>query len=224
MSMSFEAVGYRSSSTGVLALLAISLIGIVSAGCYAETVPKLSGRVAPGHSDAPTQYHVAVIYGDSSNNLIPNARATREWLAGSGAFASVSVAGESGPTPDLYAIPRGPQCYSAVVPILTIVTLGIIPTVIDELTCHGAVFRSARNGVGADSVLITDTVSTRIMLGWLAGPVRLLPGWSHRARRSNPRFTDHDRAVILARREELAALLAGSEDRSREREPDSSSR
>src|SRR5262249_54313842 len=78
----------------------------------------------------------------------------------------------------LIAVPTGLHCESSVVPVFTILTLGVIPTVIDGERCDGVIFRSANAGA-APPVEVRVREKSQVVIGWPALVFGLLPGWSY---------------------------------------------
>jgi hypothetical protein len=95
-----------------------------------------------------------VAYG-ASVGAVPSARGTLEWLAGSGAFASVQLDALDAPKADLTATPIGTYCNTAAIPLFTILSLGVMPTVYTDTDREGPSFR-ANNEAGArhDSAVV----------------------------------------------------------------------
>ena len=110
-----------------------------------------------------------------------------------------------GRRPDLLALPTADHCNSAVIPILSILTLGVVPTIWTDHECTGVVFRHP-DGTPADSVVVRIRHRGTAVLGWLAAPLALLPSWSLRGARDQKEYHQSFRLAIIARKDELARL------------------
>jgi hypothetical protein len=130
-----------------------------------------------------------------------------KWLKGSGAFSSVRLSSPDDLGVDLVASSTGAYCNSAVIPLLTILSLGVIPTIFTDRDCEGVVFRANEPNRG-DSVEVRYEQESRVIMGWLALPIGALPGWTHGAALEHGRSRDRARLAILAHREALAALAS----------------
>ena len=75
-------------------------------------------------------------------------------LERSNAFRSVILDTTTTAVVDLIAISTGAYCNTAVIPLLTALTLGLFPTVFGDADCVGAVFRSVDGGDTADSGVV----------------------------------------------------------------------
>lgn len=195
----------------LLGLLAAFLVyGFAGGGCYAQRLPS---EVVGSAGSAPLPYSVVVAPWDSATasrlgrNADAYATPAFEWLRGSGAFASVRYGSPTDTDADFLATPTGEYCNTAVIPLLTGITLGLFPTVFTDSTCQGAVFRALVNGVSRpDSVILRHTTGGRVVMGWAAIPIGFLPGWTHGEAKDHPRLAGMARNAIFARSAELAAL------------------
>ncbi|MGH7617145.1 MAG: hypothetical protein ACREPM_07960 [Gemmatimonadaceae bacterium] len=190
--------------------LATAVYGFTG-GCYAERVPpRLSVSERMTVRD-PLPYSVTVVPWDTAGvrkhggqSAIAYATSAFHWLDESGAFVSVKLgaAGDSATT-TLTASSMGLYCNSAIIPILTILSVGIIPTVFTDRDCWGIVFHAAHGG-RTDSVIVRRDNERTVVMGWLAVPLTFLPGWSRGV--SSSRVRDRVRLAILDHRKDLAAL------------------
>ena len=108
---------------------------------------------------------------------------------------------------DLLATSTGQHCNTAVIPLWTILSLGIIPTVFDDEDCEGVVFRSGRKASPA-SVEVEVRHKGTVVMGWAAVPLGLLPGWAHGSLQEDSRFRERFRLNILQRRADIDRLAA----------------
>ncbi len=98
----------------------------------------------------------------------------REDLTNTGLFEAVVP--EDDDTASLVVRPEVSvrHCFSE--PMITVLTLGIIPSP----SCYRSGYRFTLGGTSVPngSVVVDDRSQPRTLWGWIAGPVSLLPGWS----------------------------------------------
>ena len=195
-------------------LAAFAVYGVAGGGCFAERLPSGSTAGFVGASDsAPLPYSVVVTPWDTATaarlgrNASAYATAAFKWLQSSGAFASVRLGSSTDTSADFSATPTGEYCNTAVIPLVTGITLGLVPTVFTDSTCRGAVFRSIAGGArGTDSLVVRQKSGGRVVMGWAAVPIGFLPGWTHGEAKNHPRYAQLARSAIFARSGELAGL------------------
>lgn len=195
------------------ALMSFLIYGLLG-GCGAQRLPPSLTSAERAALDArPLPYKVVVIPWDSATtaqrhqNPTAYADRTMQWLRGSKAFASVTLGARPNVGDDLIATPTGAYCNTAIIPLWTIISLGLFPTVFTDTDCEGAVFRRAGGRLPGDSVVIQDVDSARVVMGWVAVPLGALPGWTHGAARDNSRAQERRRLWILTHQAALAALV-----------------
>ncbi len=198
-------------------LAVVLLVGYgLSGGCYAARLPPSPGpEQAALLREAPLPYTVVVVPWEGAaaaahtQNPEAYANAALRWLQGSGAFAHVRLGTSQDPDADLLASSTGAYCNANPIPLFTILSLGIFPTIFTDTDCEGAALypRHPMSG-SADSVVITRDISSRSMMGWLAVPVGLLPGWTHGDIRDHARTRAQSRLAILEYRARLAQLAS----------------
>jgi hypothetical protein len=181
-----------------------------SGGCYAESLPRqLSAVEKEMLAQPPLPYRVAIVRANlPGRNGEAYAKGLLDALQPSGAFASVKLAENNSVSPDFVATSTGAYCNTAALPLLTIISLGIIPTTFTDVSCDEAVFRSARSKAPSDSLLMRIRIEHRVMMGWLALPAGALPGWTHGQMKHHSRYRQLVRVAILSRRQDLIRLLS----------------
>jgi hypothetical protein len=191
----------------------VLLVYGASGGCYAQRLPAALGPAERELlAQAPLPYAVAVVPWEAKagRGLDPTAyaRGTLDWLEGSGAFASVQLDAAGAPKADLTATSIGAYCNTAAIPLFTILSLGLIPTVFTDTDCEGAVFRVPRKPAGLrDSVVVRYQQDGRVVMGWLAMPLGALPGWTHGSATTHHRGRERSRLALLTEREALVGLV-----------------
>lgn len=202
----------------VVLILAVVVVYGVSGGCDVS-------RVSPGPSPEekallegpPLPYSVAVVpwssnpsdptYRRTTQNPMAYARGLAGSLEASGAFRSVTLDSVGTSDADLLAVSTGAYCNSAVIPLFTGLTLGIVPTIFDDAYCVGARFLSPDGAPGADSVMVRFRYESRVIMGWLGVPVSLLPGWVRGSPTGHREYRDLLRLGVLEEREAIERLV-----------------
>ena len=185
----------------------------LSGGCFAQRLPPLPDAQEEHLLETPAlPYSVLVVPWVAGTHRgqapAPYAEATYGWLNSSKAFASVRLGTTSDTSGvDFVAYSAGLYCNANPVPMFTIISLGLIPTIFTDTDCEGAVLWPTHPLAGRrDSVLLTSSISTPSVMGWLAVPLGLLPNWTHSEARGQSRTAAQVRLAILRHRAQLAAL------------------
>jgi hypothetical protein len=134
------------------------------------------------------------------------ARALAELLAASRAFRASRLEAAPGPGTDLIASSTGGHCNRSVIPVLSILTLGVVPTVFEDEECDGMMLTAAKSST-AESVEVEAHYKARMVMGWAAVPLGALPGWSHGPMRKDRRYAELFRLEIIRRRAEIERLV-----------------
>ena len=107
-------------------------------------------------------------------------------LSATGMFKHVEMRDEA-KSYDVVARVTEPVYGSATIPVIAIVTVGIIPSIIPERT--GLRFSLANVATGS-SMMIDATYTSDTYLGWIALPMMLFPGYSCGDAKSSQRYRD----------------------------------
>src|SRR6185436_7572834 len=125
-------------------------------------------------------------------------------LRATGMFKRVDPRGAFKTPPDLIAKVERPVSGEAVLPLKTLLTLGLLPTIVDEK--HGQVF-SLRSGKGrGDALGIECTFTGRTTLGWLAAALNFLPNHAMKDATLDARMAEMLALQIAAGKDSIAAL------------------
>ncbi|HEX4683988.1 MAG TPA: hypothetical protein VH277_14815 [Gemmatimonadaceae bacterium] len=147
---------------------------------------------------------VRVVAARPGMNAAAYARPLETLLTESGAFRAVVYDPANTAHADLIVESTGDYCNSAIIPLLTIVTVGIVPTIWTESQCTGARFLPGR---AADSALTLHIRgSGRAVMGLFALPLGLFPGWSFRSGVDQPAYQQKFRLEVFRHRDELLRL------------------
>jgi hypothetical protein len=127
-------------------------------------------------------------------------------LRQTGLFASVDLLDRLDRPPDLLARVEGTGAGTAAVPILTVFSLGVIPTIVEER--WGLAFSLRRPESPAPGLSIDARWSGRTILGWVSAVANLSPERSSEQPTLHPRHAGHVGALLRSRADEIEALLA----------------
>ncbi len=126
-------------------------------------------------------------------------------LQQTGLFHEVQPAGKA-QAPDLFVRVERPISGNAVIPLLSFLTLGLIPTVTEEE--HGYSF-SLRSPKSSERVVTVEYVHRGYtVLGWVAGILNLFPQWTGDGVPGDPRFKERLKPAILVKAQEIKAVAA----------------
>ena len=160
---------------------------------------------------APLPYAVTVAWWDENTKTGKDREAYGDALAklvtASGAFNIARYERSSMPSgQDLVATSTGLYCNSAVIPLLSIISLGVIPTIIQDEYCEGMLLRTDAGRLKTDGVVIELRHRGPVIMGWIAVVVGMLPGWSHGSVERDPRFAERFRLAVIRRQTDIARL------------------
>ena len=160
--------------------------------------------------DPPLDLSVVVVHWDSGTvrHLNPSAYGSNaaKLLQGSHAFRQVTYDPTRATAADLRAESARDYCNTAIIPLFTLLTLGVIPTIFTDTDCNGVIFRKPGAPRGSDSVVVGVKYQGKAVMGWVALPLGLFPGWSWRGGQDQSGYREAFRLAIIARKAELARL------------------
>lgn len=155
-------------NTPYLLFLAIPLCLLAS--CASSSLPpRLTASETKRLSEIPLPYTVGVVpykHPVYSDHLTASLKA-------SGVFKKVAPISEISGTPDYVAVVEERVHGSAVIPALTLVTAGVIPTVVGEN--HGLVFSLAPSSRRSQKTKVDASYKGTTTLGWAALAVNVSP-------------------------------------------------
>jgi hypothetical protein len=159
----------------------------------------------------PLPYSVAIAWWDDETKTGQNAEAyagsLAKLVARSGAFSQSRYERSSNPSgQDLVATPTGEYCNSAVIPIFSIISLGIIPTIFQDEQCTGMLLRKRAGLPKREGIQINARYKGPVVMGWAALVVGLAPGWSYGEAADDARFAERFRLAVIRRRTDIERL------------------
>ena len=196
----------------VAAFLAFVVIGL-SGGCGAyRRPPALTSEERALLQTDPLPYSVTVAWWDEVTKTGQNPEAYAGALAklveASGAFSANRYEQSSTPSgQDLVATSTGLYCNTAVIPALSIISLGVIPTIFQDEHCEGMLLRTAAGRPRSEGVQIEVRYKGPVVMGWAAVVVGALPGWSYGSVDGDARFAERFRLAVIRRRADIERLL-----------------
>jgi len=193
------------------AVLLVAIVG-VSGGCGAHRrPPALTAEERALLDEPPLPFSLSIVPWDAATAARKgaNPEAYAEILANlaipSGAFREIRREQTPGPQADLAGMSTGVYCNTAVIPLFTILSLGIVPTTWEETDCEGMTLRAARirsNG----SVQVDVRYKGRAIMGWAAVFIGALPGWAYGDVRGDSRYRERFRLEVIRHRREIEQL------------------
>jgi hypothetical protein len=199
----------------MLALLLVFILTGVTGGCDAHRrPPNLNAHERQLLRAPPLPYTVTVKPWDPetaahmSQNAFAYAQRVASTLMPSGAFRTTRFENNAQASGgDLIATSTGIYCNRAIIPLWTLLTLGIIPTVFEDENCEDMELRRAGAPASATSVQIEFRYTGRVVPGWGAVIMGILPGWSYGSARSDPRFYQRFRLEVIRHQREIEDLM-----------------
>ena len=92
------------------------------------------------------------------------------------------------------------------IPIFSLITLGLIPTVIEEESGYSFSLRSSKS---SERVVIVEYVHRGYsVLGWGAGLLNFFPQWTGNDVYNDPRFKERLKLAILTKAQEIKAVTS----------------
>lgn len=164
------------------ALLAAVIFGPLIGCVSAPLPPRLTAEQSKRLSELPLPYSVGVapyMYPVYSDELTVALKA-------SGAFSKVEPLASFRQPPDLIATVEKSVHGTAVIPALTFLTAGVVPTVVQE--DHGFVFSLAPSSRKSRKTMVDASYSGTTTLGWAGLGVRALPGYTGMEPEQSGRF------------------------------------
>jgi hypothetical protein len=208
-------MGSGLARTITLALVVVFLVAGLAGGCNAyRRPPALNEQERQLLRALPLPYTAIVKPWDPetparvSRNPLAYAEGLAAALIPSGAFRASRLEKNAPATDgDLIATSTGAYCNTAVIPLFTLLSLGIVPTIFDDEDCLGMELRHAGAPASARSVRIEIRNKRRVVLGWAAVMIGILPGWSHGSPRNDARLHQRLRLEIIRHQPEIEGLM-----------------
>jgi hypothetical protein len=168
----------------------IALILALLASCASSPLPpKLTEVESRRLSELPLPYSVGVarykhpVYSEKLSDA----------LEATGAFSRVAPLDQFGSPPDLIATVEESIHGTAVIPALTFLTLGVVPTLVDEN--HGFVFSLTTSSGRSKKTIIDASYRGTTTLGWAALVVNASPEYMQ----SDPEQSERFRRMLAHR-------------------------
>jgi hypothetical protein len=193
--------------------LVLAVIFGAAGGCAAHRRPSFTAEERQLLSKPPLPYSVTIVEWDAatraktSQNPEAYARSLADVVIPSRAFREVRRETSSEAHAELAATSTGEYCNTAIIPVLSIFSVGIIPTVWQEEDCEGMFLRST-NHPDRSPVRIDVRFKGTAMMGWASLLVGALPGWSWGDIRGDSAYHEMLRLEVTRRRAEIERLVA----------------
>jgi hypothetical protein len=203
----------RRNQIGVLVFVMLLAVAAGAGGCYAHRRPAALNAEEQKLLDAtPLPFTVSVVPwnsepgNQSGRDPEQYAEALAELVADSAAFRASRLEDRPSPDADLVAISNGVRCNASVIPLFTILSAGLIPTVFDDEDCHGMVVRSSKPST-APPVEIGVRHKGQVVTGWAALVFGAMPGWSWGSGGDDRRYEERFRLEVIRHQAEIENLV-----------------
>lgn len=165
---------------------------------------KLPPRLTPAERASVEATRFDAVVGVAPYDIAHTRKDIRAVVRDTGLFTRVELVEDLDAPPDLLVKVHRLHGGTAIIPLLTIVTLGILPTFFEEAIGYELIFLTPER----DRAL---SVGYRFEgwagLGVLSSPLNLLPGWGHPTARPPERLGERFAVELAARADEIRALL-----------------
>lgn len=184
----------------------------LASGCAAyRRPPELTPAESELLAGPPLPYDVTVAWWDTTRHGSQNPDAYASSLAKlvteSRVFRSARYRqSASTARAELVATSTGTYCNTAVIPLLTILSLGVIPTIFDDQTCEGMELQRPGSARPNAPVRIEFEYKGRVIMGWFAALAGLRPGWGFGDVQNDERYRQRFRLAVLQHRAEIERL------------------
>jgi len=182
-------------------LLAAGALTLGTAGCGTMTLPP---RLSPAERAQIERVRFDADVGVTTEYPRHIRKDVVAILQDTGLFRKVADLDELSEPPDLVVTVTGRHGGKAIIPLLTIVTLGVLPTFFTDDVGYGLVIRSP---IPKGRVPIDYHYTARAGLGFSSAVLNVLPGWHHPAPRPPRRLARRFALAIVAQEAEIRALL-----------------
>jgi hypothetical protein len=168
-----------------LRLTGIALVSGLICSCASTALPPhLSPEQAARLKKLPLKLRVGV----EPSQVPVYSEKLAEALSKAGIFEQVAPLGSFAKPPDLIARVEKEVHGTAVIPALTFLTGGLVPTVVEE--SHGNVFSLSKGTRGARRALVDASYRGTTTLGWAALGTGSLPGFTLGSPEESERFKE----------------------------------
>ena len=94
------------------------------------------------------------------------------------------------------------------IPLFTIISLGVIPTTFQDRRCEGMLLRRAAGEPKNSGVKVEVRFRGAVVMGWAAVLAGARPGWAYGSLARDSRFVDLFRLAVIQKRAEIDRLVA----------------
>jgi hypothetical protein len=187
----------RRAASVAAALVALALVLAWTGGCVSTKLP----AAAPDSVSTPP---LELSVGVEADRIQPFSDELVHSLRAAGIFERVDRLDRLSSTPDLVArIEHGWQ-GAAVIPFFTVLSLGLVPTIVDET--YGLAFSLHAPAAPERRVVIDTRWTGKLWLGFAAAVLNVSPGRTSDDWRTHPRWPAHLRRSLGVHSAEIELL------------------
>jgi hypothetical protein len=169
---------------------------------------QLPPRLTPDERTLVETHRFDAVVGVAPYSIEHTRKSVRAVVRDTGLFTRVDFVEDleaAGVAPDLLVSVQRVSGGTSMIPILTLVSLGVLPTFTRETMGYDLIFATPDR---SEAITVGYSFRGRNGMGILASPLNLLPGWDHPTRRPPERLGRRFAVEIAGRAEEIEALLA----------------
>lgn len=191
----------KSKKTLLLGLASIIVVIGLAGGCASTSLPP---RITAQQRTLLQKTRLNVTVGVEGYKFPVYSEKLTRALGETHLFSRVDHLANFTTPPDLVARVEQSIHGTATIPILTGLSLGILPTTVSET--HGYSFSLRRPGIGAPPLPIRFSYSGPTTLGWWAVVLNLLPNRTMSDVYNHPRFMEAFASEIVTQRDAIESL------------------
>lgn len=168
---------------------------------------QLPPRLTPDERSLVESHRFDAVVGVAPYSIEHTRKNVRAVVRDTSLFARVDFVEDlesAGVAPDLLVSVQRVSGGTALIPILTLVSLGVLPTFARETMGYDLIFATPDR---SEALTVGYSFRGRIGLGLLSSPLNLLPGWDHPKPRPPERLGRRFAVEIAERADEIRALL-----------------
>ena len=165
---------------------------------------QLPPRLSPAERASVEANRFDAVVGVAPYDVVHTRKDIRAVVRDTGLFTRVEMVEDLEVQPDLLVKVHRLHGGTAVIPLLTILTLGVLPTFFEDAIGYELIFVTPERD---RAISVGYRFKGWAGLGILSSPLNLLPGWDHPTPRPLERLGERFAVALVGRADEIRALL-----------------